>query len=148
MAEDVIHHLKSIFARFGIHNELASDNGPQHSSHLLKEFARNYNFTHTTSSPRYPQSNGEAERAVRTIKDVLKKSSDPYIGLLLYRTTPLSNWYSPSELLMGRKLRANLPMVTSQLFPDQPAFSQKEHYYKEQMQENFDSRHHSKEHHH
>ncbi len=39
-------------------------------------------------------------------------------------------------------------MVTSQLFPslpDQPALSQKEHHYKEQMRENFDSHHHSKE---
>ena len=34
-------------------------------------------------------SNGEAERAVRTIKNLLKKSADPYMAMLIYRTTPM-----------------------------------------------------------
>ncbi|XP_053199243.1 low affinity immunoglobulin gamma Fc region receptor II-like [Scomber japonicus] len=40
-------------------------------------FAQNYGFSHMTSSSRYPQSNGEAERAVRTVKQLLSKSPDP-----------------------------------------------------------------------
>ncbi|UYV71061.1 K02A2.6-like [Cordylochernes scorpioides] len=42
------------------------------------------------------------------IKARLKKSQDPYLGLLAYRTTPLENGFSPSELLMGIKLRTDL----------------------------------------
>ncbi len=61
-----------------------------------------------TSSPHFPQSNGEAERAVPTIKNLPKKSCDPYLALMAYRAAPLANGYSPSELLMGRKPQLSL----------------------------------------
>ena len=46
----------------------------------FQEFANNYQFQHSTSSPYYPQSNGEAERVARTVKSLLKKSKGPYFG--------------------------------------------------------------------
>ena len=98
----MVTHLKSIFARHGIPEVFITDNGPQYSSSLLAKFS--YKFNHITSSPRYPQANGEAERAVKTIKAMLDKCSDPYLGLLAYQTTPLENGYNQAELLMGRKL--------------------------------------------
>ena len=55
---DVIGHLKSIFACHGIPETICSDNGPQYSSHLFKEFARDHQFIRITSSPKFPQSNG------------------------------------------------------------------------------------------
>ena len=54
-------------------------------------------FIHTSSSPRYPQGNGEVERAVKTIKDILDKAKDPYLALFAYRFTPLCNGYCPSK---------------------------------------------------
>uniref|UniRef100_A0A3B4F9Q1 Integrase catalytic domain-containing protein n=1 Tax=Pundamilia nyererei TaxID=303518 RepID=A0A3B4F9Q1_9CICH len=74
-------------------------------------------FAHTTSSPRFPQSNGEAERAVRTVKSFPQKEGDPYLPLMAYRTTPLANGHSPAELLMGRKLCTTVPILPSCLNP-------------------------------
>jgi len=70
---------------------------------VLHSIFKLFQFAHTTSSPRFPQSNGEAERAVCTIKNLLSKSEDPYAGLLAYRTTPIQCEYSPAELLMNRQ---------------------------------------------
>ena len=62
-SKSIIMALKTLFARHGIPETVVSgDNGPQYSSEEFKQFAEEYNFTHSTSSPHYPQSNGQAER--------------------------------------------------------------------------------------
>ena len=76
-AEEVILHTKSIFARHGIPEIVFSDNGPQYTADAYEKFACDYQFEHKTSSPYFPQSNGEAERAVKTVKEMLKRSKDP-----------------------------------------------------------------------
>ena len=53
---------------------------------------------------------------------MLKKCDDPYLAMLIYRSTPLHNGFSPGELLMGRKLRTKLPMLSSQLEPFTPDY--------------------------
>ena len=55
---------------------------------------------------------GECERAVETTKSMLKREKDPTKGLLAYRSTPLACGYSPSELLIGRKLRNTIQPAT------------------------------------
>lgn len=70
--------MKKIFARYGIPQEEVSDNGSRYTNtrsiHQFKEFAREWGFQHTTSSPEYLQCNGAAERAVKTAKRILKKA--------------------------------------------------------------------------
>ena len=100
-SEHTIAVLKEVFATHGLPDIVMSDNGPQFSSAHFSTFAETYGFTHTTSSPRYPQSNGESERAVRTFKQLLSKNDDAQLALLTYRTTPLQSGLSPSEMLMG-----------------------------------------------
>ena len=121
-SELVINVLKQNFARHGIPEKLMSDNGPCYASQLFTEFAKAYQFDHVTSSPRYPRSNGMSERAVQTVKKLLKKAkksgNDPYLALLELRNTPIDGLGSPTQLLMGRRTRTILPMKCSLLNPD------------------------------
>ncbi|KAL7830876.1 hypothetical protein SRHO_G00303780 [Serrasalmus rhombeus] len=104
----------------GICETLVTDNGPQFSGAAFAELAASYGFCHVTSSPKYPQGNAEAERAVQTVKGLLKKSDDPYLALLAYTATPLQNGYSPAQLLMGRRLRTTVPILPALLVPSIP----------------------------
>lgn len=143
-SEAVIDHCKSIFARHGIPEVVRSDNGPQFASEAFHKFAQMWGFSHITSSPLFPQSNGEVERAIRTIKSLLKKSSDPYLALMAYRASPLANGYSPTELLMGRKIRTTVPVIPSQLDPngaDLEKVKMREQSYRQKQKLNFDKRH-------
>ena len=147
-SEAIVSHLKSFFARHGIPETFITDNGPQYISDIFRKFSVEWGFTHITSSPRFPQSNGEIERAVQTAKNLLKKSDeDPYLSLLSYRTTPLHNGYSPSELLMGRKLRTTLPVVPDKLkpvWPDLTEIERKEREYKQKQAGDFNKHHNAK----
>ena len=143
-AAEVIAHTKSVFARHGIPEVVISDNGPQYTSDAYHQFAKDYTFQHLTSSPYFPQSNGEAERAVKTIKNLLKKKGDPYLALLAYRTTPLETGYSPAELLMSRIPRTNIPTTRKQRTPKVPdlsSFRAKDQKAKARQKQNFDDRH-------
>ena len=121
---DVTTHLQSMFARHGIPEQLISDNGPQFSSTSFAKFAEDYGFTRILTSPRYPQAIGEVERAVQTVKNLLKKTSDPYKALMAYRATPLESGLSPADLLMGRKIRTRIPTSPSNLNPSWPYLEQ------------------------
>jgi len=120
-ANCVILHLKSIMARHGIPEQICTDNNPFNSAECL-HFANSWSFTLITSSPLYPQSNGQAENAVKTIKQLLTKAAlsgkDPYIALLEFRNTPITGMsLSPAQMLMSRRLRSKLPTTAQQLEP-------------------------------
>lgn len=146
-SSEVINHVKSIFARHGIPDIVRTDNGPQFepiNSSEFSEFSRTYGFRHITSSPRYPQSNGFVESAVKTIKLRLKKSEDPYLALMTYRATPLENGSSPAELLFNRRIQTTLPIAKSQLIPKMQDKSQLERKEEERIQKqttNYNKRH-------
>lgn len=144
-SREVIEALKAIFSRHGIPEVVVSDNGPQYTSQEFYKFSSQYNFCHLTSSPLYPQSNGQAERGVQTVKGLITKAEDPYMALLSYRATPLS-WssLSPAELSMGRRLRCSLPQAQGNYCPEWPylkAFQQQNQAYKQKQVIDFNSRH-------
>ena len=58
----VIRKLSSHFAHHGIQEAVVSDNGPQFAAEEFGAFVASWDFWHVTSSPGYPQSNGQAER--------------------------------------------------------------------------------------
>ncbi|XP_033756234.1 uncharacterized protein K02A2.6-like [Pecten maximus] len=103
-------YLKSQMSRYGIPDKLITDNGPQFANEEFKKFSKTYGFEHTTSSPRYPQANGQAERTVQTVTNILKKSEDPYKGLLAYRNTVIEDLgLSPAQMFFGRRLKTDIP---------------------------------------
>jgi hypothetical protein len=141
---EVIKHLKNIFARHGIPEVVISDNGPQYASQEFRAFATDYGFTHLTSSPGHASGNGEAERGVCTVKNLLTSASDPYLALLNYRSAPLANGYSPAELLMNRRLRTKVPSLPVTRAVNVPSGNQvkvKETRNMLQQKINFDHRH-------
>ena len=116
----VIKKLKNIFACHGIPKELFSDGGPQFTSSLFNEFSKQWDFKHNRSSPHYPQSNGQAERTVQTVKKALKKAletgEDPYLALLTINNTPDASGVSPAERLFGRQTRTQMPSMQPNRF--------------------------------
>ena len=94
--------------------------------------------------PAVPDTNGEAERAVKTIKRLINNAEDPYLALLAYRSTPLQNGYSPSELLMNRKLCTTVPMAPTQMQPSLPDYNRlqkKEEENRQSQKTNYDHHH-------
>ena len=67
-----------------------------------------WGFIVKTDSPRYPASNGLAERFVGTVKSLWSKDPNRDLALFTYRTTPLSAGYSPAALMFGRPVRSYL----------------------------------------
>ena len=64
------------FARYGIPESIVSDNGPQFISSEFQQFCKTNGIRHIFVAACHPKSNGLAERAVKIVKDGLKKMSD------------------------------------------------------------------------
>ena len=127
-SRSMIRELQIIFSRFGIPDTLVTDNGPQFSSAEFVAFAKSWGFQHITSSPVYPQSNGKAENAVKTVKQLFLKcrqaGQPEQLALLDWRNTPTEGLKtSPAQRLFGRRCRTLLPIRESLLkqstYPDQ-----------------------------
>ena len=122
-ASETVKVMRNIFATHGVPEEVVSDNGGQFVSEEFQLFLKNNNVRSIRSAPYHPSSNGEAERFVRTFKEAMKterkkKSWEHKIAsfLLFYRSTPHSTTNrTPSELLMGRKIKTRLDAVTPNL---------------------------------
>ena len=116
-AETTVEVMKAIFTRNGILTTTVADNVP-FNSQCFKEFAKEWNFNLTTSSPHFPQLNSLAECNVQTVKNLFKKAKesglDPEIALLEFRNTPITGLNnSPAQLLMGQRLRSSIPMIST-----------------------------------
>jgi hypothetical protein len=104
-----------------------------------------YGIRHSATSPRYLQANGQAERAVQTCKGFIKKNNtNIWEDTMVYNSTPLSNGWTPSELIFGRILRTNFPVSEKLLQPkmiDPEEVMRKEQEIKERQKMDFDKRH-------
>ena len=87
----VITAFKTIFSNTGIPLTLVMDNALCFTSEEFSEFAKDCNFTHVTSSPRYPKSNAHSEKAVGMVKQIYSCCEDPLLGMLVLKTTTVGH---------------------------------------------------------
>ena len=111
-ATGTIKELTRIFAQQGFPKVLVSDNGTQFTSQEFQSYCQQHGIQHIRSPPYHPQSNGQAERFVGTLKRTFQKlrgegaTSDVIQKFLwTYRSTPcLSSpgQKTPAENCIGR----------------------------------------------
>ena len=123
LSKTVIQKMTAHFSRYGIPEQLVTDNGPQFVSSSFRHFTIKYDIQHTTSSPHQPRSNRKAESAVKVAKRILKKTlktgEDPYLAILNLRNTPQQGIdLSPAQRLMGRRTKTLLPTNANLLRPE------------------------------
>ncbi|XP_056647227.1 uncharacterized protein K02A2.6-like [Diorhabda sublineata] len=110
-----INILRDIFSRFGLPFPLVSDNATTFKSNEFQTFLGKNNIEFKEIAPFHPASNGQAENAVKTVKQallkILKRSSLPELNrnlnnfLLSYRITPhCSTGKSPANLMFQRNI--------------------------------------------
>ena len=109
----VITQLRSLFTTFGVPKTLVSDNALEFANEHFRQWLQNIGCC-LLHSPEYrPQSNGLAERAVRTIKDALKCynpqkcSASAFIDrfLFVHHNTAMRNGKTPSQLMLAYSTR-------------------------------------------
>ncbi|XP_033731488.1 uncharacterized protein K02A2.6-like [Pecten maximus] len=99
---------------------LISDNGSQFASKEYEDFIGSHSMHHITSSPGHQQANGLAEKAVQSVKNLIKKSGDDiYMTSLDLRNTPRDDIGAPMQRLMVRRGETQLPITETLRRPEQ-----------------------------
>ena len=74
-AKNLCKILRDHFTNLGVPQRMRTDCGPQFTSYTFKKFMEKFNVEHVVSSPHYPQSNGHAEAAVKSMKKLIAKTT-------------------------------------------------------------------------
>lgn len=123
-AREVVQAVINNFVELGVPMRLRSDNGPQFEAGVFQAALKRWGVSWGNSTPHYPQSNGHAEAAVKTVKELVLKlapsgdlSSEEFLaGLLEFRNTPHATGLSPAQIVFGHQLRSMVPAHRSFYF--------------------------------
>ncbi|XP_054283219.1 uncharacterized protein K02A2.6-like [Macrosteles quadrilineatus] len=115
---------KKNFSRWGIPKTLVTDNANNFISEDWTKFAKEWEFSHVTSSPYHARGNAKAEATVKIAKKTLKRLFDKaeeedidiWLAILEWRNTESKGVASsPVQRIMSRRTRSLVPMK-SELF--------------------------------
>ncbi|UYV64000.1 K02A2.6-like [Cordylochernes scorpioides] len=113
--ETTINCLKEIFATHGLPDVIVSDNGTSFTSELFRTFLKRNGVRHILCAPYHAASNGQVERAIQTLKNLLRKNSSGNWTTRLSRSLlsmriaiNSTTQKSPAQLLMNRNLKSLL----------------------------------------
>ena len=119
-ATKTIEILCVIFGRFGLPEQVVTDNGPQFVSEDFFYFLKSNGIKHIRCAPYHPASNGLAEHFVQSLKMALKSTVNSGLSLqhrlsnflLNYRSTlHATTGVSPSSLFLHRHIRTRLDLI-------------------------------------
>ena len=119
-AENIIEFMDTVFTRFGYCDAIRTDNGPQFIAESFQNYLNEHDIKWVSTTPLWPQGNGEVERCNRTLLKVLRIAyeNNQNLGrelrkfLLAYRSTPHSSTgVAPFTLLCGREMKTKLPAL-------------------------------------
>ena len=110
-SSETIDALHCIMSRNGLCNTVVTDNAACFHSQLFKDFLKCNGIIHITPPPFSPSSNGQAERGVKVIKDLMKKCKDNNSSfktrlsrvLLQYRSVPHSITSIPPSISLNNR---------------------------------------------
>ena len=119
---NIISICKRHFARYGIPDEVISDDAAQFTGEEFATFAKSWEFSHNTTSPYYSRSNGKAESAVKIAKHLLtkctKQKEDIWKAILDWRNTPNDALgTSSTQRMMSRRTQTMIPTAETLLRP-------------------------------
>ncbi|XP_061196525.1 uncharacterized protein K02A2.6-like [Saccostrea echinata] len=116
----IIECLEETFARYGIPDSLRSDNGTQFRSTEFEKFLEEYGITHKTSTPYWPQANGEVERQNTTLLKAIRTAhvegkdwrKELLKFLSAYRSTPHTvTGVAPNKLIFRYPVKTKIPSL-------------------------------------
>ena len=110
----VANQCKSVFSEYGWPDTLISDNSPCYTSQAFTSVIQAFSVNHITSSPRYPQSNGLAEKYAQIVKclfnNAKEEEKDFHKCLMIYCNLTCRWLANTNADLTGKGCKSNLPM--------------------------------------
>lgn len=123
-ADTVAGALCNMFTKYGIPEEVLSDQGSQFKSALMGKVMDLLGVQQLRTSPYHPQTNGSLERFHGTLKSMMKKADNasknwdellPFLCFEYRDAAHEATGFSPFQLLFGRTVRGPLSLLYEQL---------------------------------
>ena len=112
--------LRSVFATYGLPEQVVSDNRAQFTSQEFAEFLHSNGIKYARTAPYHPSSNGAVERLVQTFKQAMKAGEGNGFSLqhhlqtflMTYRSTPCAKTgLSLLSLFLRRPIRTRFDLL-------------------------------------